>query len=67
MVFSLFLKFENNTTQIPEFWPNSGIWRSKYTLISDLPPGLFSQQKRPTHYCFYLVTFFLAPFLKPWM
>ena len=28
MVFSLFPKFENNTTQIPEIWPNSGIWRS---------------------------------------
>ena len=27
MEFTVSHKFENNTTQIPEFWPNSGSWR----------------------------------------
>ncbi len=32
MVFSLSHKFENNTTQIPEFWPNSGIGGQAFPL-----------------------------------
>ncbi len=32
-VFSLSQKFENNTTQIPEFWPNSGIGGQAFMTI----------------------------------
>ena len=34
MVFSLFPKFENNTTQIPECWPNSGTWQSSLSALT---------------------------------
>ena len=35
IIFSVSKKCEKNTTQIPELWPNSGIWRASLQTICD--------------------------------